>query len=97
VRPYINDAGLILVMSVEPGRGGQKFMPESLDKVHAIKEMTAPMGEGRRPLIEIDGGINAETGRAAAEAGADILVAGSYIFGHDDMAARLESLQGEKR
>ncbi len=81
---------MVLVMSVEPGFGGQSFMPESLEKVRALrKEIDA---KGYNTLIEIDGGINGETAPLAIEAGVDVLVAGSYLFG-DKMAERMEYLK----
>ncbi len=81
---------MVLVMSVEPGFGGQSFMPESLDKV---KSLRAEIDEkGYNTLIEIDGGINGETAPLAIEAGVDVLVAGSYLFG-DKMAERMEILR----
>ena len=78
LRPYLNDFDLFLIMSVEPGFGGQKFMPEAVERIHTLK--TWLHDAGSQALIEVDGGINAETGRLAAEAGADVLVAGSYVF-----------------
>ncbi len=81
---------MVLVMSVEPGFGGQSFMPESLDKVKALrKEIDS---KGFKTLIEIDGGINADTAPLAVEAGVDVLVAGSYLFG-DKMAERMKYLR----
>lgn len=81
---------MVLVMSVEPGFGGQSFMPDSLDKVRALrKEIDS---KGYNTLIEIDGGINGETAPLAIEAGVDVLVAGSYLFG-DKMAERIEYLR----
>ncbi len=81
---------MVLVMSVEPGFGGQSFMSESLDKVRALrKEIDS---KGYNTLIEIDGGINAETAPLAIEAGVDVLVAGSYLFG-DKMSERMEYLR----
>jgi ribulose-phosphate 3-epimerase len=67
-----------LIMSVEPGFGGQKFMPEAGERIHTLKTWLQEAGSSA--LIEVDGGINAETGRICAEAGADVLVAGSYVF-----------------
>lgn len=76
--PYLSEMDLVLVMSVEPGFGGQSFMEDMLDKVRKLrKEIEANNYDTR---IEIDGGINAETGKLAVEAGCDTLVAGSYIF-----------------
>ena len=72
---------LVLIMSVEPGFGGQKFDPSSLDKISALRSWAKEAGQDLH--IEVDGGINAETGRLCKEAGADVLVAGSYIFKND--------------
>ena len=69
---------MVLVMSVEPGFGGQSFMPESLSKVAALNKEIARLG--LETLVEIDGGINDETAPLAVNAGADVLVAGSYLF-----------------
>ncbi len=83
---------MVLVMSVEPGFGGQKFMPQSLEK---IKELKAEiMRQGLQVEIEIDGGINGETAPLAVEAGATVLVAGSYVFCDQikERAAFLKSL-----
>lgn len=81
---------MVLVMSVEPGFGGQSFMPESLDKVKALRKEIDE--KGYATLIEIDGGINGETAPQAIEAGVDVLVAGSYLFG-DKMGERMEYLR----
>lgn len=82
---------LVLVMSVEPGKGGQKFMPCALRK---IKKLRKWIDENKLDcLIEVDGGINAKTGKLCRNAGADILVAGSYLFGHDDIKERILSLR----
>lgn len=84
--PYLD---LVLIMSVEPGYGGQAFIEESLDR---IKELSSMIKDKKLDvLIEVDGGINAETGKRCKEAGVDILVAGSYIFNHDIVKA-VESL-----
>jgi ribulose-phosphate 3-epimerase len=85
VMPYLDQIDLLLVMSVNPGWGGQPFLPEVLDKVAvARKEIDA---RGLACEIEIDGGINVETAGDAAAAGVDILVAGSAVFRADDPAA----------
>lgn len=81
---------MVLVMSVEPGFGGQSFMTESLDKVKALRKEIVK--KGYNTLIEIDGGINAETAPLAVEAGVDVLVAGSYLFG-DKMGERMQYLR----
>ncbi|MDO5031525.1 ribulose-phosphate 3-epimerase [Corynebacterium sp.] len=82
---------LVLVMSVEPGFGGQKFMPEQLEKVRALR--AAIDERGLSTLIEIDGGISAETIEASAQAGCDAFVAGSAIFSQDDKAAAVDELR----
>lgn len=82
---------MVLVMSVEPGFGGQKFMPQALDKIKAIKAQIE-----RQQLsvdIEVDGGINAETAPLAVAAGANVLVAGNYIFSADDMGAKVKEIK----
>jgi ribulose-phosphate 3-epimerase len=85
VMPYLDQIDLLLVMSVNPGWGGQSFIPEVLDKVAiARKEIDA---RGLSCEIEIDGGINVETAGAAAASGVDILVAGSAVFRAPDPAA----------
>ncbi len=81
LRPYLNDFDLFLIMSVEPGFGGQKFMPSSLEKISTLKKWLKEAGSNA--LVEVDGGVNGETGKLCAEAGADVLVAGSYVFKHD--------------
>ena len=75
-------------MSVEPGFGGQKFMPIALDKIRYLKTRQQEF----RYLIEVDGGINQETGKMCVEAGADILVAGNYIFTAKSRKEAVESL-----
>jgi len=85
-------ADLILVMSVNPGFGGQAFIPETLDKVRQIKEWISEKNPSC--LIEIDGGINAGTGKKAVEAGADVLVAGSYIFKNENPLQAIQNLMG---
>jgi ribulose-phosphate 3-epimerase len=81
----------LLVMSVEPGFGGQRFMPEVLDKVRTARRL---VDTGHlRVLVEIDGGINDETIEAAAEAGVDCFVAGSAVYGADDPARAVAALR----
>ena len=83
----------VLVMSVEPGFGGQSFMPDQLDKVRALR--AAIDQRGLDMTIEIDGGISRDTIRQAAEAGCDAFVAGSAIYKQDDKAAAVEELRQE--
>ena len=78
VRYVLPDCDMVLLMSVNPGAGGQKFIPSVLHKIRTIKEMAAEMGASLD--IEMDGGINPETGRLCVEAGANVLVAGSSVF-----------------
>ena len=89
VFPYLNVIDLVLIMSVNPGYGGQSFMEESVDRIQRLrKEIDTHQ---HSVLIEVDGGINAETGLKVAQAGADVLVAGSYVFKNDIVSA-VESL-----
>lgn len=86
--PFCN---MVLVMSVEPGFGGQKFMPQALDKIKTLKAECI-----RRGLdidIEVDGGVNAETAPLCVEAGADVLVAGNYLFSAEDMGERVKEIK----
>ena len=81
---------LVLLMSVNPGFGGQQFLYSQIEKIHLIKNMLADCDA----LIEVDGGINQHTARSVREAGADILVAGSAIFGSPDYQASMNILFG---
>ena len=94
LEPYLEilkDFDTLLVMSVEPGFGGQKFMPEVLEKVRTIRKKI-DSGD-LRLLVEIDGGISASTIEQAAEAGVDCFVAGSAVYGGDDPAGRVADLR----
>ena len=82
---------MVLVMSVEPGFGGQKFMPSALEKLSALRDECAR--QGLDILLEVDGGINQETAPLAVAAGADVLVAGNYVFSADDMEARVKEIK----
>lgn len=81
---------MVLLMSVDPGFGGQKFIQNTLQKIRRLKAMITE--QGLDTLIEVDGGINAETGRMCASAGADILVAGSYVFKAESPHVAIETL-----
>ncbi|MEK6168470.1 ribulose-phosphate 3-epimerase [Vibrio cholerae] len=91
---YIMDkVDLILLMSVNPGFGGQSFIPHTLDKLRAVRERIKQSG---RPIrLEIDGGVKVENIREIAEAGADMFVAGSAIFGQPDYQAVIEQMRAE--
>ncbi|WIM72401.1 ribulose-phosphate 3-epimerase [Corynebacterium suedekumii] len=94
IEPYLADLenfDLVLVMSVEPGFGGQSFMPDQLAKVRALRE--AIDANSLDTLIEIDGGISEKTIEQAAEAGCDAYVAGSAVYGKDDPAAAVDELR----
>lgn len=91
VLPYLDTVDLILVMTVEPGFGGQSFIYGQLDKIRKISEYIASSGSSCE--IEADGGVNSETGALLKAAGCNVLVAGSYIFGKSDRAAALSSLK----
>lgn len=90
--PFLEGSSILLIMSVHPGFSGQKFIPEALDKVKAAREYID--SNSLNVKIEIDGGINDSTGKLARDAGADILVSGSYIFGGniEERAKLLKSL-----
>ena len=87
----VEQLDLVLIMSVEPGFGGQKFMDNSLEKVKTLREHIDSMK--LNCLIEIDGGIDDQTAILCKDAGVDVLVAGSYLFGHHDIAERVEKLR----
>ena len=87
VLPYLSELDMVLVMSVEPGFGGQKFMENALPKLTFLRKAAPEI------LLNVDGGITAETGRRCVEAGANMLVAGSYVFGASDPSAAIASLR----
>ena len=88
---HIKENNVVLVMSVEPGFGGQSFKEIALDK---IKDLATRRKENSAHyLIEVDGGINATTGKQCKDAGVDVLVAGSYVFNSDDYTQRITSLK----
>ena len=91
----LDEIDMVLIMSVNPGFGGQKFIYRSLDKIRRLKEMI----NERKPevLIEVDGGINMETGRQVIEAGADVLVAGSFIFNSENRKELIAKMKKELR
>lgn len=90
VLKYLDKVDLVLIMSVEPGFGGQKFISTALDKIHTCRNYID--SHNLKCLVEVDGGINNETGKLCKDAGADILVAGSYLYGHDDFNDRVKGL-----
>jgi ribulose-phosphate 3-epimerase len=82
LKDIIQDVDLVLIMSVNPGFGGQKFIPQTVEKVRALKALITEAKT--ETLIEVDGGVNLETGKLLVTAGADALVAGSFVFGSKD-------------
>lgn len=89
IAPYLDAVSMVLVMSVEPGFGGQSFMPSSLTRVRDLKQLIGP----RDIEIAMDGGINASTISKVAKAGVDIAIAGSAIFGQPDRVAAIQQLR----
>jgi ribulose-phosphate 3-epimerase len=88
----LGDLDYVLLMSVNPGFGGQKFIPSSLERIRRVKEMIATRGS--EALIQVDGGVNPATIADVARAGCDVFVAGSAIFGTQDYAATIADLRG---
>ena len=91
VLPYLNRLYMVLVMTVEPGFGGQSFMPDMMDKVRFLRREIA--NRGIDTLVEVDGGIGASTIAVAADAGVDICVAGTAVFGADDAKAAIDEMK----
>ena len=87
----INDLDMVLLMSVNPGFGGQKFIPSVIERAKKLKALIER--KNASCLIEVDGGVNDKNIHALKEAGVDIVVAGSYVYNSDDYAARIKSLQ----
>jgi ribulose-phosphate 3-epimerase len=87
VRPFLDSVDLALIMGVNPGFQGQKFVPEVLHKVRAIKKIRPEI------IVEVDGGVNPETGPALVEAGVDILNVGSYLFRQPPVEDNWERMQ----
>ena len=90
--PLLREQDFILAMTVHPGLGGQAFLPQVLPKIRQLRAMM--QDAGCTAHIEVDGGINAETGRQCREAGADYLVAGSYLLAAENPAEAVQSLRG---
>lgn len=89
--PFLKDLDLVLIMSVEPGFGGQKFMDNSIEKIKTLRNI---IDENEYDcLIEVDGGINEETSKLVKDAGVDVLVAGSYLFKSENLAQRIRILR----
>jgi ribulose-phosphate 3-epimerase len=91
IQHIIADIDMVLLMSVNPGFGGQKFIPEVLPKIRKVKEMARE--KGVTIDIEIDGGVNSETAKLCVEAGATVLVAGSAVYNHEDREKAIAALR----
>lgn len=91
LEPFISDLDMILIMTVEPGFGGQSFMEDQLDKIAQVAQMAKEKNSSL--LIQVDGGINIETGELCVRKGADVLVAGSFVFGNENPAQIVEELK----
>ncbi|AGM26398.1 ribulose-phosphate 3-epimerase [Spiroplasma syrphidicola EA-1] len=94
ILPFLPFLDLVLVMTVEPGFGGQAFIPHAAEKIAHLRKFIDK--NKLKTLISVDGGINAQTGKMCQDFGVDILVAGSYLFGHHDLLERLEGLTNGK-
>lgn len=95
VYPYLDKVGMVLVMTVEPGFGGQSFMADMLPKIKALRQKAEELSLDLD--IQVDGGIDLNTAPLAAQAGANVLVAGSSVFGSGDPAAMVEKLREAAR
>ena len=91
IEAVLGQVDQVLVMTVNPGFGGQAFIPETLDKVRQLAALRQKQGHSY--LIEVDGGVNDKTAADCLAAGADILVAGSYVFGYSDPAQAIQTLK----
>lgn len=94
ILPFIKEVHLVLVMTVEPGFGGQTFMYDQLPKIKKIREYIDTVAPGVE--LEIDGGVDAKTAAFCIEAGAEVLVAGSAVFGKADRAAAIQAIKNSK-
>ena len=91
IEAVLSDVDLVLVMTVNPGFGGQTFIPSSLNKIKQLKALREENNYNYE--IEVDGGINEDTSKKCLDAGADVLVAGSYIFSHNNRKEAIDSLR----
>ena len=92
----MKDLDLVLLMSVNPGFGGQTFIPSALAKVRQLREMVDHLDASCRPLISVDGGVKPGTIKPLVEAGIDVAVAGSAVFGSPDYAAAIALASGAR-
>lgn len=92
ILPYLEQLDLVLIMTVEPGFGGQAFMPEQLDTIREVRELINKYNPACE--LEVDGGIAPKTAPLVIEAGANVLVAGSAVYGAEDIPAAIRALRG---
>ena len=92
IENIICDVDLVLLMTVNPGFGGQQFIDSSLEKISALRQLLD--SKSARAVIEVDGGVNSSNAASIIAAGAQVLVAGSAVFGADDLAQAIENLRG---
>lgn len=92
IQHVLAEVDLVLVMTVNPGFGGQRFLPAMLPKLREVRSLLTSLGSAAR--LSVDGGINATTAPLVVEAGADVVVAGSFVFGAEDAAEAIRALQG---
>ncbi|MCR1951494.1 MULTISPECIES: ribulose-phosphate 3-epimerase [unclassified Clostridium] len=93
LKDIINKLDLVLIMSVNPGFGGQKFIPYTLEKIKEVKEMSS--NSNKDLLIEVDGGVDRTNAKVIIEAGANVLVAGSAVFGDGKLEENIKAIRGE--
>jgi ribulose-phosphate 3-epimerase len=91
LQDVVTDLDMVLLMSVNPGFGGQKFISNTVNKVAELKELI--LKKGSNALIEVDGGINLETGKLVVDAGADALVAGNFVFKSENPIETIAALK----
>ncbi len=91
--PYLSYFDLILLMTVHPGKGGQPFDPNGYERIASLRKRMDEMDNP--PILEIDGGVNEKTAPMAKKSGAELLVAGSYLYGHEDFASRFAFLENK--
>ena len=91
LQDVVTDLDMVLLMSVNPGFGGQKFIPNTVNKVAELKELI--LKKGSSAIIEVDGGINLETGKLVVDAGADALVAGNFVFKSENPIETIAALK----
>lgn len=93
VFPLLDDLDIVMVMSVNPGFGGQTFIPQTIDRVARLAQEINRRGRALKTHIEVDGGVNAQTGAGVVSAGARVLVAGTFVYGAEDASIPIRHLK----